>query len=132
MRRAQSLTTGQDEHEINLTPMLDVVFIMLIFFIVTASFMKEAGFDLNRNDAVSEHEVVNDTILIQISADNDVLLADRTIDPRALRANLSRLSAENPDAVFVVQAHNRSKNQLLIRVLDQARLAGIYDIALAK
>ena len=87
----------QEESSIDLTPMLDVVFIMLIFFIVTASFIKEAGIDVNRPDAPTSQRVEDANILIAISANDEIWIDRRLIDPRAVRANIERLHAENPN-----------------------------------
>lgn len=122
----------EEENEINLTPMLDVVFIMLIFFIVTASFVKEAGIDVNRPDApVTEVQPEDANILIVIDANNDIFIDRRLIDPRAVRANIERLHAENPQGSVVIQANRRSSNQTLVTVMDASREAGVYSISLA-
>lgn len=122
----------EDENEINLTPMLDVVFIMLIFFIVTASFIKEAGLDVNRPDApVTVEPKENENILVRITANNEIWIDRRLIDPRAVRANIERLHAENPDGSVVIQPNRKSKNKMLVTVMDAARQAGVYSISLA-
>ena len=134
MRKHQIQLGGDEEdNEINLTPMLDVVFIMLIFFIVTASFIKESGIDVNRPDAptsVVPPEEAN--ILIAISANNEILIDRRTIDPRAVRANIERLHAENPSGSIVIQPSSRSSNKMLIAVMDASRQAGVYNISIAE
>ena len=122
----------EEENEINLTPMLDVVFIMLIFFIVTASFIREAGLDVNRPDApMSETKSEDVNILIAISANDEILIDGRTIDPRAVRANIERLHAENPSGAVVIQANKRSTNKMLVTVMDASRQAGVYNISMA-
>ena len=122
----------EDESEINLTPMLDVVFIMLIFFIVTASFIKEAGLDVNRPDApVTESQPEKANILVAIDANDDIWIDRRLIDPRAVRANIERLHAENPEGSVVIQPNRRSTNNALVTVMDAARQAGVYNISLA-
>jgi len=122
----------EEENEINLTPMLDVVFIMLIFFIVTASFIKEAGLDVNRPDApVTETKPEDANILVAIDANNDIWIDRRLIDPRAVRANIERLHAENPQGSVVIQASPRSSNKMLVTVMDASRQAGVYNISLA-
>jgi len=133
MRRHQpQLSTDDDSDEINLTPMLDVVFIMLIFFIVTASFIKEAGIDVNRPDNQQVQQKPEDAnILVAISANNEIFIDRRLIDPRAVRANIERLHAENPQGSVVIQANAKSKNELLVMVMDASRRAGVYNISLA-
>jgi biopolymer transport protein ExbD len=122
---------GSDS-EINLTPMLDVVFIMLIFFLVTATFVKETGLPVNQPEASTTPDQPASNILITISDNNDIWIDSRLIDPRAVRANIERLRAENPEATVVVQPDKRSHNDTLVQVMNAAREAGIYDIALAR
>ncbi len=133
MRRGpEDFSQEDEENEINLTPMLDVVFIMLIFFIVTASFIKEAGLDVNRPDApVTETQPEDANILVAISANDEILIDNRLIDPRAVRANIERLHAENPNGSVVIQANKRSTNKMLVTVMDAARQAGVYNISMA-
>ena len=122
----------EEENEINLTPMLDVVFIMLIFFIVTASFIKEAGIDVNRPDApMTESKPEDANILVLINANDEVWIDRRLIDPRAIRANIERLHAENPEGSVVIQANKASTNKMLVQVMDSARQAGVYNISIA-
>ena len=122
----------EEENEINLTPMLDVVFIMLIFFIVTASFVKEIGLDVNRPDApTTEVKPEDANILVAIDANDDVFINRRLVDPRAVRANIERLHAENPQGSVVIQASKRSTNKMLVTVMDASRQAGVYSISIA-
>ena len=129
MRRR--LGSAEEEAEVNMTPMLDVVFIMLIFFIVTASFVKESGVEVNRQYASTAEPKATANIFIAISADNQIWIDKRIIDPRAVRANIERLYAENPQGSVVIQADKDSKNGLLIQVLDSAKLAGVESISVA-
>jgi biopolymer transport protein ExbD len=121
----------QDESEVNLTPMLDVVFIMLIFFIVTASFVKESGIDINRPAAATAVRKERGNILVAITAKNTIWIDRRQVDPRALRANIERLRAENPQGAVIIQADRDSKNYLLVEVMDAARLAGVTNVSIA-
>jgi len=131
-RHNQGLENQEEENEINLTPMLDVVFIMLIFFIVTASFIKEAGIDVNRPDApVTESKPEDANILVVINAQDEIWIDRRLIDPRAVRANIERLHAENPEGSVVIQANKKSTNKMLVWVMDSSRSAGVYSISLA-
>ncbi len=126
---------GQDSEgdEINLTPMLDVVFIMLIFFIVTASFIKEAGIDVNRPDApVTEAKPEDANILIVVDGNDDIWIDRRLIDPRAVRANIERLHAENPKGSVVIQPNKASTNKMLVTIMDASRSAGVYSISIAE
>jgi len=129
MRRGRG--REREESEVNLTPMLDVVFIMLIFFIVTASFVKEAGIDITRPPAATAERKERGNILVAITANDQIWIDRRQVDPRALRANIERLHAENPQGSVVIQADKDSKNGLLVQVMDAARLAGVNNVALA-
>jgi len=120
-----------EESEVNLTPMLDVVFIMLIFFIVTASFVKEAGIEITRPPAATAERKERGNILVAITKDNQIWIDRRQVSPQALRANIERLHAENPQGSVVIQADEKSQNGLLVRVMDAARLAGVNNVALA-
>ncbi|MBK6508511.1 MAG: biopolymer transporter ExbD [Haliea sp.] len=130
MRRNQKVVV-EEEAQIDLTPMLDVVFIMLIFFIVTASFIKEAGIEVNRPEASTADPKENVNILVAISATNEIWMDQRRIDARAVRANIERLHAENPKGAVVIQADNESNTETVASVLDAAREAGVYDVSLA-
>ncbi|MFB3118224.1 MAG: ExbD/TolR family protein [Myxococcota bacterium] len=121
----------KSESEVNLTPMLDVVFIMLIFFIVTASFVKESGIEISRPGASTAVRKEKGNILIAISANDQIWMNRRQVDPRALRANIERAHAENPQGAVIIQADKEAKTGLLIKVMDAARAAGVKSISLA-
>jgi biopolymer transport protein ExbD len=127
-----SIKQEQDDNEINLTPMLDVVFIMLIFFIVTATFIKETGLDVNRPDS-PEAAVVQEegAILVIIDETDDIWIDNRVVDPRAVRANVERMHAEDPERPVVVQTARTSSAETLVTVMDASRLAGVYNISIA-
>ena len=132
-KHLDDIHADEDENEINLTPMLDVVFIMLIFFIVTASFIKESGIDVNRPDApVTESKPENANILVVINANDEIWIDRRLIDPRALRANIERMHAENPSGSVVIRADKASTNKMLVTVMDSSRNAGVYSISIAQ
>ena len=131
MRMNMSQFEDEEEDAVNLTPMLDVVFIMLIFFIVTASFVKEAGIDVNRPSAATAERKEKGNILVAISENNQIWIDRRQVDPRALRANIERMHAENPNAAVVIQADEESKNKLLVLVMDAARMAGVKNVSIA-
>lgn len=127
-------TKVEEQSEIDLTPMLDVVFIMLIFFIVTASFVKEAGLDVQRppvSDQPPPDNEENKNIVFRVTENDDIMLEGRRIDIRSVRANVERLSAENPQAKVIINAHPKAKAETFILVSDQAREAGVYDISLS-
>ena len=121
-----------EDNEINLTPMLDVVFIMLIFFIVTASFIKEAGIAVNRPDGNAMRDEQPTAILITINEHSEIWMEGRMIDPRAVRANIARSYAENPEASVVISADKHSFNDTLVGVMNASREAGIYEIGIAR
>ena len=130
MRRRKSAET-EEEADVNITPMLDVVFIMLIFFIVTATFVKEAGIEVNRPDAATAVKQEKANILVAIGPNNDIWIDRRQVDIRSVRPNIERLHAENPQGSVVIQAHRRSSNKMLVTVMDASRQAGVYNISLA-
>ena len=121
----------KSESEVNLTPMLDVVFIMLIFFIVTASFVKESGIEISRPGASTAVRKEKGNILIAISANDQIWMNRRQVDPRALRANIERAHAENPQGAVIIQADKEAKTGLLVQVMDAARSAGVKSVSLA-
>ena len=129
MRRRQN--RRKSESEVNLTPMLDVVFIMLIFFIVTASFVKESGIEISGPGASTAVRKEKGNILIAISANDQIWMNRRQVDPRALRANIERMHAENPQGSVVIQADKAAKTGLLVQVMDAARSAGVKEVSLA-
>jgi biopolymer transport protein ExbD len=131
MRKRTSIGTEEDENEINLTPMLDVVFIMLIFFIVTASFIKEAGIDVDRPLATTAFKQEDAAILIAISANNEIWIDRREVDPRNVRTHIERLHAENPKGSIVIQADEASTNEMLVIVMDAAKQVGVVNVAIA-
>ena len=126
-----NLFQEDEAEEINMTPMLDVVFIMLIFFIVTASFVKEAGIDVNRPEAATAVKKERANILVAISDTGEIWINKRQIDVRAVQANIERLKAENPQGTVVIQADKKATTDTLIKVMDSARAAGVYDVSIA-
>lgn len=122
---------SEEEASIDLTPMIDVTFIMLIFFIVTATFVKETGIEVNRPQAQTAVIQEKANILVAIDANNRIWINRRQIDPDSVRANIERLHAENPQGSVVIQADKASKTNTLIHVMDAARQAGINNVAIA-
>ncbi|MEQ8783525.1 MAG: biopolymer transporter ExbD [Roseibium album] len=134
MRRPFGSSRAEDDEEqINLTPMLDVVFIMLIFFIVTATFVKEVGIDVNQPDEDKPKTIDPEkkSIVVRISNRDRITIGQREVDWRSVRANIERLHAEAPEAPVVIQAHPDSTTEAMIHVMDESRLAGVYNISLA-
>jgi biopolymer transport protein ExbD len=125
-RRAKRQTV-----ELNIAPLIDMVFILLIFFLVTTSFVKETGVDINRpaaSTAVSKEKV---NILIGVTNDNRIFMDKREIDIRAVRANVERALAENPEGGVVIVADKESLTGIAIKVMDGCRLAGAKNVSLA-
>ena len=132
MRRSFSASQQVEaEGEIDITPMLDVVFIMLIFFIVTASFVKESGIEVNRPDASTAQAKPRANILIAINENDEIWINKRRVDESQVRANIERLHAENPQGTVVIQADEEAKTRKLVAVMDAARQSGVYDVSLA-
>lgn len=114
----------EEDDGVDITPMIDIVFIMLIFFVVTASFVKESGIDINKPEAVTAQPKKRAGILIAISEDNEVWIDKQPVDVRAVRANIERLLAENPQAGVVIQADAKSHTGTFAEVYDAAKLTG--------
>jgi len=131
MRRYQG---SDEETEVNITPMLDIVFILLIFFIVTTSFVREKGLDISR-PTQAEEQIDRDEeklpILVRINQISLISMNNRRIEPDAVRANLERERAQNPEAALIVAAHPDADVNALVRVLDAAKVVGIASISVA-
>ena len=126
-RRAKA----EEDTAIDMPPMLDIVFIMLIFFIVTATFVKESGIDVTRPDAETAVKQSRVGILIAINEHNEVWINRRQVDLAAVRANIERLHAENPQGGAVIQADKQAQTGILVEIMDQVRLAGVGSISIA-
>ncbi len=126
-----NIQNQEEESSIDITPMLDVVFIMLIFFIVTASFIKETGIDVNLPQAATAVKKAKANILVAIDANNDIWIDRRQVDIRSVRPNIERLHAENPQGSVIIQADRESKTETLIQVMDASRQAGVYNVSIA-
>ena len=130
-RKHGSIAVDEEENEINLTPMLDVVFIMLIFFIVTATFIKEAGIQVERPNTVTADTQDDAAILIAISETDEIWIDRQERDPRAIRGIIERLHAENPKGSIVIQADEGSTHEKLVAVMEAAKAAGVTNVAIA-
>ena len=120
-----------EEAEINITPMLDIVFIMLIFFIVTTSFVKESGIDMSRpSNQPPKTEKLSDVIFVKIDDTGQIFIKERLTDIRAVRANIESGLALKPDASVIVASSRNSDAGILVRVVDQARVAGAGQVSL--
>ncbi len=121
----------EEAQAIDLTPMLDVVFIMLIFFIVTATFIKETGNEVNRPDANTADDKPNANILIAVGADNEIWMDKKKIDPRNVRQAIERMRADNPKGSVSIQADKASDIKFVIEVAESARKAGVTDVSVS-
>ena len=130
-KKRGSLGFEEEENEINLTPMLDVVFIMLIFFIVTATFIKEAGIQVERPDTTTAESQDDAAILIAISPTDEIWIDRKERDPRTVRSIIERLHAENPKGSIVIQADEGSTHETLVIVMEAAKAAGVTNVAIA-
>lgn len=120
-----------DDTELDMTPMLDIVFIMLIFFIVTTSFVKESGVTVSAPQADSAARQESANIFIGITASGEVWIDRRPVDPRSVRAIVARLHADNPEGSVIIQSDEEASTRMLVEVMDQVRLAGVEGIAIA-
>ena len=131
MLRSFSNRVSVEEDDINITPMLDVVFIMLIFFIVTASCVKESGIEVNRPKAETSVQQSKASILVAINQQGEIWINKRRVDISSVRANIEILHAENPQGSVVIQADEDAKTKLLVSVMDASREAGVYNISIS-
>jgi biopolymer transport protein ExbD len=118
----------ENQHGIDLAPMLDFVLNLLIFFIITAIFIKEYGLELNRPSSFEQSASDTPSITVGVFASGDVAVNGRVVDLRAVRANIERAHAENPTSGVLIAAEPKAKNGLLIETADQVRLGGVTDI----
>jgi biopolymer transport protein ExbD len=120
-----------EEAEINITPMLDIVFIMLIFFIVTTSFTKETGATIIKPEAAQAVAIQNGTILIAVRPNDDIWMAKRQVEMREVRQMVERARAENPEGSVVIVADKGSRIGAVAQVMDQVKMAGVRGIAIS-
>jgi biopolymer transport protein ExbD len=122
-----------DEAEINITPMLDIVFIMLIFFIVTTSFVKEKGIEVSRpsNSPPKEMKKNKGPIVVKIDANGNISMKGRMLDRKAVEANIERAKAEKPDSPLIIAAHPDADTDALVTILDAAEAAGVASVSVA-
>ncbi|MBI2383618.1 MAG: biopolymer transporter ExbD [Gammaproteobacteria bacterium] len=131
--RRHSQQHSEDATGIDLAPMLDFVLNLLIFFIITAVFVKELGITVSRPSSKQQQQEQKKagTILIAIKGDGEIWIDRRVIDVRAVRANIERLHAEKPDDAVVVVSEKEAPTGVLVQVLDQVRLGGVENVSIA-
>ncbi|HUF72980.1 MAG TPA: biopolymer transporter ExbD [Gammaproteobacteria bacterium] len=129
-----SVRQEDDENEINLTPMLDVVFIMLIFFIVTASFIRETGLDAQRPDQDEQPQITDEegAILVIINDRDEIYIDNEIVDMRSVRPRIEAARAEDAERPMVIQTHPDSTNKMLVAILDEANQAGITNVSIVE
>ena len=131
MRKSRARDEG-GENKVNLTPMLDVVFIMLIFFIVTATFVKEVGVDVNQPEDDKPKTVDPDkkSIVVRVTNRDRIIIAQRDVDIRSVRANIERMHAENPEAPVIIQPHPQATTKIIVHIIDSAQQTGaVWSLA---
>ncbi len=130
-RKRKTIGGGSADEEINVTPLMDIVFIMLIFFIVTSTFVKEPGAEIDRPDAVTAKERKFASILVAIDAENKIWIDKDEVQLDAVRTAVEQLKQENPKGTAVVQVDRRAQTRYLVEVVNQIRDAGVGDIAVS-
>ena len=130
-RKKSSIGAEEEEATIDLTPMLDVVFIMLIFFIVAASFIKEAGIDVNRPFAFTADKQADAAILVAISSNDEIWIDRRMVKAANVRSVIEQLHQENPKGSLIIQADENSTNEYLVIVMEAAKQAGVVNVAIS-
>ncbi len=128
---ARRHASREDDTEINITPMLDIVFIMLIFFIVTTSFIRETGIDPKRPEALTASRQDRGNILIAISATGQIWMDKRQVELESVRQRIEQARNESPESTVVIIADERSETGVLIDLMDQIRLGGILNVSVA-
>ncbi|MEO1931060.1 MAG: biopolymer transporter ExbD [Pseudohongiella sp.] len=127
MKRKQD----EDAGEIDLTPMLDVVFILLIFFIVTSVFVTEAGIEVTKPEASTVDDTSGDLILIAVGPSGDIWIDGDQVDPRFIRSRFELRLADAPNSVIIIQADANAENEQVMIILDAAREANIDDVSIS-
>lgn len=127
----KSLRSNHHDVEINMAPLIDMVFLLLIFFMATTSFVKESGIDVNRPTAASAQLKAKGNILLGVSEDGRIFFDKIPIDVRSVRAHIERALAENPEGSVVIVADQKSDTGVIVRIMDQCRLAGARRVSIA-
>jgi biopolymer transport protein ExbD len=129
--RSKSHNPESEETGIDLAPMLDFVLNLLIFFIITTSFVKEAGIAVSKPEALTAEHKENGNILIAIRPNGDIWMDKRQVDISEIRGAIERLHIERPDDTVVLIADRESETGVLTKVMDQVKLGGIADVSIA-
>ena len=129
--KRQRVGSDSGSDEINVTPLMDIVFIMLIFFIVTSTFVKEPGIDITRPEAVTAKERKLAGILVAVSSENEIWINKEKVPLDAVKVAVEKLKQENPKATAVVQVDTGAQSRYLVEVVNQIRNAGVDEIAVS-
>jgi biopolymer transport protein ExbD len=127
----RTIRGGGDRVDVNMSPLIDMVFLLLIFFVVTTSFVKETGIDVQRSTAATAERKDRGTIMIGVTAEGEIYIEGKRIDVRSVRGLVERALAEDPEAGVVVVADASAPTGDVVKVMDQCRLAGAQDVSLA-
>lgn len=131
MARRNSFQQAADEEDVNVTPLLDIVFIMLIFFIVTSTFVREPGIEVDRPEGVTATDRKFAKIIVAISADDEIWINKEQVELNEVRISVEELIRQNPRSTAVVQADKAAKSRYLVEVVNQIRATGITDVAVS-
>lgn len=126
-----TLRGGSDKVDINMGPLIDMVFLLLIFFVVTTSFVKETGIEVQRSTAATAEVKDRGNIMLGVSSEGEVFYEGKRIDVRSVRAHVERALAEDPESGVVVVADKNSNTGVVVQAMDQCRLAGAKTVSLA-
>ncbi|ABO24341.1 biopolymer transporter ExbD [Shewanella loihica] len=121
----------EEEAQIDMTPMLDIVFIMLIFFIVTTSFIKPSGLDYNKPEASQATTQKSANIFIGVSKTGVIKMENRQVDIERVTANVERMLAESPEAAVLIEADKEAEHGIVVKVMDNVKKAGINKISVS-
>ncbi len=127
----KTLRGGGDRVDVNISPLIDMVFLLLIFFVVTTSFVKETGIDVQRSTAATAEVKERGSIMVGVSDEGEVWMEGKKVDVRSVRGLVERALAESPEAGVIVVADQASRTGDVVKVMDQCRLAGAADVSLA-
>ena len=127
----RSIRGGSDNVDVNMSPLIDMVFLLLIFFVVTTSFVKESGIEVSRSTAATAEVKEKASIMIGVSDEGEVWMEGKKVDVRSVRGLVERALAEDPEAGVVVVADRASETGDVVKVMDQCRLAGAGNVSLA-
>jgi len=130
MRKSHAEAEYEPVH-INVVPLIDVMFFLVLFFVSTTSFVRESGIDINRPTAQTAVVPGKDSLLVSITRSGEIWIENQQVDIRLVRAHVERMHAENPAATVIVIADREAQTGTVVEVMDQARLAGISNVAIA-